>query len=94
MPNQPGLGSHVANAGIMVDKEVRGTGVGQQFFDFICRQAKQLGYKAIQANLIVATIEASIKMSQNAGFKIIGTLPNAFHYKGESYVDAHVMFKV
>ncbi len=31
VPNKVGLGSHVANTGVMVDKHYRGQGLGKQF---------------------------------------------------------------
>ena len=91
--NKIGLGSHVANTGVMIDKRYRGQGLGKQMMEFAIKQAKELGYRAIQLNLVVVKNEASIKICKQFGFKIIGTLPGAFHYKQKEYVDAYVMFR-
>ena len=93
VPNKVGLGSHVCNTGVMIDKAYRGKGYGKILNDFAIKQAKELGYKAIQLNLVVATNEASIKICKRNGFEIVGVLPDAFFYKHESYVDAYVMFR-
>ena len=92
-PNKPGLGSHVANMGVMIDRKFRGRGFGRQMMAFGIKKARELGYRAIQLNLVVSTNTASIKICKEFGFEIIGELPEAFHWRGERYVDAFVMFK-
>lgn len=92
VPNKPGLGGHVCNTGVIIDKAWRGKGLGRQLNDFAIETARALGYHAIQLNLVVATNEASLRICRANGFEIIGTLPGAFHYKRQHYVDAHVMF--
>lgn len=93
VPNKTGLGSHIANMGVMIDAAYRGKGMGKILMEFGLNKAKELGYKAIQLNLVVSTNHASIKICKEYGFEIIGTLPEAFHYKQERYVDAYVMYK-
>ena len=93
-PNKIGLGSHVANTGVMIDKKYRGRGFGNEMMGFAINKARELGFKAIQLNLVVCTNTAPIKICQKYGFEIIGTLPKAFHYKQEKYVDAYVMYKL
>jgi len=61
--------------------------------EFGINKAKELGFRAIQLNLVVSTNTASIKICKKYGFEIIGTLPEAFFYKLEKYVDAYVMYK-
>jgi L-amino acid N-acyltransferase YncA len=93
VPNKPGLASHVCNTGVMIDKAYRGKGYGKILNDFAIKQAKELGYKAIQLNLVVASNEASVAICKQNGFEVIGVLPGAFFYKRERYVDAYVMFR-
>lgn len=92
VPNKPGLSSHIANTGVMIDKKYRGQGLGKSMMEFAIKKAKELGFKAIQVNLVVSTNIASIKICQKYGFKIIGIIPKAFHYKREKYIDAYIMF--
>src|SRR5215467_13732943 len=42
--NQPGLGSHVANASYMVSEKAAGKGVGKAMGEFSLVEAKRLGY--------------------------------------------------
>ena len=92
MPNKPGLGSHVANIGVIIARAWRGRGLGRQLNDFAVAKARELGFRAIQLNFVVATNEASIHICKSNGFEIVGVLPQAFHYKRERYVDAYIMF--
>ncbi len=94
VPNKVGLGSHVANTGVMIDRKYRGKGLGKHMMEFAINKARELRFKAIQVNLVVCTNTASIKICQKYGFEIIGTLPKAFHYKQKEYVDAYVMYKL
>lgn len=93
VPNKPGLGSHVCNIGVMIARDWRGKGLGRQLNDFAIEKARALGFRAIQLNFVVATNTASIRICLDHGFEIVGTLPEAFHYKRERYVDAYVMFR-
>lgn len=93
VPNKTGLGNHVCNMGVMIDKNYRGRGIGRIMMEFGIQKAKELGFKAIQLNLVVCTNIASIRLCQQYGFNIIGTLPEAFFYKQEKYVDAFVLYK-
>ena len=93
-PNQPGLGGHICNIGYVVSREKRGEGIGTQLAKHSFQLAKDLGFYAIQANLVVSTNTKAIKLWQSMGFEIIGTIPSGFNLKGQQYVDAHIMFKV
>ncbi len=93
VPNKPGLGSHVCNIGVIVAKAWRGRGVGRQLNDFAIAKARELGFRAIQLNFVIATNEASLRICRANGFEIVGTLPGAFFYKRERYVNAYVMFR-
>lgn len=93
VPNKPGLGAHVCNTGVMIDKACRGKGLGKAMMTFGLKKAKELGFRAIQLNLVVSTNKASIEICRKNGFEIVGTLPGAFHFRGERFVDAYVLFK-
>ncbi len=93
VPNKPGLGSHVCNIGVIIARAWRGKGLGWALNDFAIEKARELGFRAIQLNFVVSTNAASIHICRQNGFEIVGTLPGAFHYKRERYVDAYVMFR-
>ena len=92
-PNQPGLGSHVANEGFMVDPDRQGSGIGKTMVEHALTEAHQMGYRAMQFNLVVRTNVAALALWEKVGFDIIGTLPGAFHHPELGFVDAYVMYK-
>ena len=92
--NQPGLGSHVCNAGYMVRSEARGQGVGKAMCAHSLDEARRMDYKAMQYNLVAATNVAAVKLWQKLGFEMVGTLPQAFNHAALGFVDAHVMYRL
>lgn len=93
-PNQPGRGNHVANAGFMVDPSAHGLGVGRAMGEHCLREARRLGYRAMQFNFVVSTNESAVHLWEQLGFKIVGTLPGAFRHAEKGFVDAYVMFRL
>lgn len=91
--NQPGRGSHVANASYMVASAARGKGIGGIMCEHSLRQAKTLGFRAMQFNIVVSTNAAAVALWKKHGFTIVGTLPGAFRHETLGYVDALVMFR-
>ncbi len=91
--NQPGLGSHVCNCGYMVSPEARGQGIASRMCEHSQQEARLLGFKAMQFNLVVATNEGAVRLWQRHGFAIVGTLPRAFNHQKLGFVDALVMYK-
>ena len=92
-PNQPTLGAHVANCGYMVAEQARGMGIATRMCKHSQEEALQMGYRAMQYNLVVRTNEPSVYLWQKLGFTIVGTLPGAFRHAGHGYVDAYIMYK-
>ena len=91
--NQPGLGAHVANCGYVVAPAARGQGVAAQMCEHSQTEARRLGFRAMQFNLVVSTNTGAVRLWQKLGFRIIGTLPGAFAHRQLGDVDAHVMYK-
>ena len=92
-PNQPGYGSHVANAAYMVDAAFRGKGIGKKLCSHSLKAAKAAGYKAMQFNLVVSTNTAAIRAWEAYGFKRIGIVPGGFYQEGHGYVDAYIFHR-
>jgi L-amino acid N-acyltransferase YncA len=92
-PNRPGLGNHIANAGFMVDPGARGLGVGRAMGEHCLSEARRRGYRAMQFNFVISTNESAVRLWQQLGFKIVGTLPGAFRHAQKGFVDAYVMFR-
>lgn len=91
--NRPGLGNHVSNAGFMVDPAARGSGVGRTMGEHALSEARRLGYRAMQFNFVISTNESAVRLWQQLGFRIVGTLPGAFRHSRKGLVDAYVMFR-
>lgn len=92
-PNQPGLGSHVCNCGYIVSEEARGKGVASAMCEHSQLIAVEMGFRAMQYNLVVSTNDGAIHLWKKQGFQVIGILPKAFNSKSAGYVDALVMYK-
>ena len=91
--NQSGPGSHVANAAFMVSLGARGLGVGRKMGEHALSEAGRLGFLAMQFNFVVSTNEPAVRLWQQLGFEIVGTLPGVFRHPEQGLVDAYVMFR-
>ncbi|MFN0157831.1 MAG: N-acetyltransferase family protein [Bacteroidota bacterium] len=91
--NQPGLGSHVANAGYIVKSGVEGKGIGRAMCEHSMSEARNAGFTAMQFNMVVSRNERAVALWKSLGFSIVGTLPKAFRHKTLGLVDAYVMHR-
>lgn len=91
--NQPGLGSHVANAAFMVSPSAYGGGVGKQMGAHCLSEARRLGFEAMQFNFVVSTNEPAVHLWKKLGFEVVGKLPKAFRHSQLGPVDVYVMFR-
>lgn len=91
--NQGGPGDHVCNCGYMVSSFARGRGLGTAMCEHSQKIARELGYKAMQFNLVVSSNEGAVRLWSKLGFATIGRLPKAFRHPSRGYVDALVMYK-
>lgn len=87
--NQPGLGLHVDNASYMVAENASGKVMGE----YSLKEAKRLGYKAMQFNIVVKSNTRAINLWQKLGFKIIGEIPDAFNHIKNGFTNAYIMYR-
>lgn len=92
-PNQPGRGSHVANASFVVDPAVAGWGVGRALAERVLADAPTHGFLAMQFNAVVATNAGAIRLWESLGFRIMATIPEAFDHPTAGLVGLHVMHR-
>jgi L-amino acid N-acyltransferase YncA len=90
-PNRPGRGSHVGTASFMVSSEARGRGVGRRLAEHVVQWHRDGGFRAIQFNAVVETNSAAVHLWQALGFRIVGTVPEAFESAAHGLVGLHVM---
>jgi GNAT superfamily N-acetyltransferase len=92
-PNRPGRGAHIATASFMVNPAHAGRGVGRALGEYMIGWAGRQGYHAIQFNAVVETNVAAVHLWQSLGFRIIGTVPEAFDHPTNGLVGLHVMYR-
>ena len=91
--NQSGGGGHVANAAFIVAESGRGQGIGRAMGEHCLKEARRLGFRAMQFNFVVSTNQSAVKLWQDLGMKIVGTLPSAFRHPTRGNVDVYVMYQ-
>jgi ribosomal protein S18 acetylase RimI-like enzyme len=91
--NQPGLGSHIANGSYMVSEKVSGKGIGKIIGEFSLKEAKRLGYKAMQFNIVIKSNIRAVNLWQKLGFTIIGEIPDAFNHSVNGLTNAYIMYR-
>src|SRR5207249_11270568 len=91
--HQSAGGAHVANAGFMVSASARGQGIGRAMAEHCLSEARRLGFRAMQFNYVISTNVAAIRLWQDLGFEIVGTLASAFRHPDKGYVDDYVMYR-
>jgi L-amino acid N-acyltransferase YncA len=91
--NQPGLGSHVANGSYMVPEKSSGKGIGKKIGEFSLAEAKRLGYKAMQFNIVIKSNVRAVELWQKLGFSIIGEIPDAFNHTVNGMTNAYIMYR-
>jgi len=92
-PNASGPSSHISNCGYMVSPESRGKGIARKLCLHSQEVAIELGYTAMQYNSVVSTNAIAINLWKKLGYKVIGTIPNAYKHKKLGLVDSFIMHK-
>jgi len=91
--NQPGLGSHIANASYMVARKFGGLGIGKAMGAYSIAEAARLRYHAMQFNIVVSTNQHAILLWKKLGFEIIGEIPEAFQHRQLGLISAYIMYR-
>ena len=92
-PNRPGRGAHVATGSFMVDPAAAGAGVGRALGEHLIAWAGEQGYRSIQFNAVVETNRVAVGLWESLGFRVIGTVPEAFDSRAHGLVGLHVMHR-
>lgn len=90
-PNRPGRGAHVGTASVMVDAAARGRGVGRRLGEHVVQWHRDEGFAAIQFNAVVESNTVAVRLWQELGFRVVGTVPEAFDSASHGLVGLHVM---
>ena len=92
-PNRPGRGAHVATASFIVDPARQGKGTGRALGEYVIDWCRRQGFASIQFNAVVEVNAPAVHLWQELGFRIIGTVPDAFDHPEQGLVGLHVMFR-
>lgn len=92
-PNRTDRGSHVANASFIVNENYRGRGIAKALGEHVLKEAKAMGYQAMQYNFVVSTNEVAVKLWKSLGFAIVGILPKGFQHASNGLVDVYIMHR-
>lgn len=86
-PNNVGRCGHISNASYAVRSDVRGRHIGEIIVKDCIAKAKQLGFRILQFNAVVATNIHARHLYQRLGFKELGTIPGGFRMPDGSFED-------
>ncbi len=86
-PNNVGRCGHISNASYAVKKDKRGKHIGELLVKNCIFKAKELGFKILQFNAVVATNTSALKLYKKLGFIQLGAIPNGFLMKDGHYED-------
>ena len=89
--NRPGPGSHVATASYMVAAEARGRGIGRALVVESLEWAREHGFAAMLFNAVVATNTGAVRLYEDLGFTVIGTVPRAHELPSGERVGLRIM---
>ncbi len=91
--NNAGGGAHVCNCGYITAHAAQGRGIARTMCLHSQSEARALGYKAMQYNLVLSSNVGAVALWKKLGFAEIGRLPKAFDHPEQGLVDALVMYK-
>lgn len=91
--NFSGRSNHIANAAFMIHKTYRGKGLGSLLIKASLHLAKNLGFHAMQFNMVLSQNISAIRVYERLGFNIIGTIPQAVRNPNGSFQDGYVMHR-
>ena len=86
-PNNVGRCGHISNASFAVRRDQRGRGVGELLVRDCLDKARELGFRLMQFNAVVAANAPALHLYEKLGFIRLGTIPGGFLMKDGHYED-------
>ena len=86
-PNNIGSCGHICNASYAVKKGMRGHHIGEKLVIHCMRKGKELGFRILQFNAVVASNRYALRLYEKLGFVRLGTIPGGFLMKDGHYED-------
>lgn len=86
-PNNVGRCGHIANASYAVHRDMRGKQVGRRLVTDCLQRCRELGFRVLQFNAVVADNAPALSLYKSLGFVKLGVIPGGFRKKDGSYAD-------
>lgn len=86
-PNNVGRCGHIANASYAVRTDIRGRQVGRRLVTHCLEKCRELGFRVLQFNAVVADNAPALALYKSLGFVKLGVIPGGFRKKDGSYAD-------
>ena len=86
-PNNVGRCGHICNASYAVASSRRGQRIGELLVRDCIDRARELGFRILQFNAVVATNERALRLYAKLGFTQLSTIPNGFRLDDGTYED-------
>ncbi len=86
-PNNVGRCGHICNASYAVALADRGMHIGEKLVLDCISQARQMGFRVLQFNAVVASNIHARHLYERIGFTQLGTIPGGFRMKDGRYED-------
>lgn len=86
-PNNVGRCGHICNASYAVHTNARGQHVGEALVRHCLQKGRELGFRILQFNAVVASNTPALRLYEKLGFTRLGTIPGGFLMKDGRYED-------
>lgn len=86
-PNNIGRCGHICNASYAVSARARGKGIGHALVLDSLERAKELGFRIMQFNAVVAENAQARHLYEKLGFQPLGLIEEGFHSGSGAYRD-------
>lgn len=91
-PNNTGRCGHICNASYVVRQDLRGQHIGEKLVRHCIEKGKELGFRILQFNAVVAGNTYALRLYKKLGFVRLGTIPGGFLRKDGEYEDIVVHY--
>ena len=86
-PNNVGRCGHISNASYAVRADLRGKHIGEIIVKHCIEKARELGFRILQFNAVVASNIHARNLYKRLGFIELGKIPGGFRMKDGSFED-------
>ena len=91
-PNNIGRCGHLSNASYAVKKGQRGLHIGEKLVRHSLQKGRELGFRVLQFNAVVASNTAAIRLYEKLGFVRLGNIPGGFCNAAGEYEDIWLFY--